>query len=392
MANLDNTTKFKLESLLDMSTGYVLDFSNDTFADFVRTSIGFDPYERYGATLSKAKLLRAIWEQEPDVAVACLNLELLERWYARKGLTNESLSGTQEALHQELSEQFKKIAVGASGPSSAGAPAAFTTEASVTANKIEIEIHEDIYDHIARYLAHEDYFHAVEEAYKVVREALREKTGSEKATDAFKPDNQTKIFGHPPANQAESDFFDGVKYLNMAIQFLRNEKSHTLAAPMERNLALHYISLASLSYDLITRYVSEELIEGVENLVEATRREYSARRFYPALESGAWMESLALPSELKSPSVRRVLKDKWLDDADFTRSYNHSNVVLMLLMLVVSELAPAEIDALLDLPTVDSYGNDQQAGMMPFLEFIATAHPEKLSTKASEWIAANGRD
>ena len=78
VADLDNTTKLKLESILDMGGGYVLDLSNATFGDFVRTSIGLDPYEKYGTDLSKAKLLRLIWEHESNPSVAKLNLDLLE--------------------------------------------------------------------------------------------------------------------------------------------------------------------------------------------------------------------------------------------------------------------------------------------------------------------------
>ena len=39
----------------------------------------------------------------------------------------------------------------------------------------------------------------------------------------------------------------------MAIQMFRNEKAHTLAKQLDRNLAIHYISLASLAYELISR-------------------------------------------------------------------------------------------------------------------------------------------
>lgn len=90
----------------------------------------------------------------------------------------------------------------------------------------------------------------------------------------------------------------------MAIQFLRNEKSHTLATSIERNLALHYISLASLSYDLITRYVSDELIEKVETLITEERRSYSATRFYREFDGGRWLSRMSLLAELSSPSVR----------------------------------------------------------------------------------------
>ena len=39
----------------------------------------------------------------------------------------------------------------------------------------------------------------------------------------------------------------------MAIQKLRNEKAHKPAEDIEKNLAIHYIVLVSLAYDLIDR-------------------------------------------------------------------------------------------------------------------------------------------
>lgn len=231
-----------------------------------------------------------------------------------------------------------------------------------------------------------DYFHAVEEAYKLVREKLREKTGSEKATDAFASSNQEKIFGHAPRSSAEKDFYDGVKYLNMSIQFLRNEKAHTPATPLEPNLALHYISLASLAYDLITRYVSAEVVAELEGLISAKRRSLSASAFYRLFKGGRWLDSITLPEEMKSSFVRRVLKEKWLAEADFTRSYDHSNIMLMRLEVIAEELTSADLDDLLERPTVDSYGNDQEAGMLPFMEFMREKYREKISFKVEQWI------
>lgn len=120
MADLDPTTRLKLESILDMSGGYVLDFSNDTFADFVRSSLGFDPYTKYSGDLSKARLLRRLWEREPMASVAKLNLDLLEYWRASLRLANRAPSETQEALRQDLVEFF--------GNQLSGRPVAFTTE------------------------------------------------------------------------------------------------------------------------------------------------------------------------------------------------------------------------------------------------------------------------
>lgn len=134
-----------------------------------------------------------------------------------------------------------------------------TSLAVIDNDFILLQINKDVYAHIKQYLDIEDYFHAVDEAYKLVREKLREITGNEKATDVFNMNAEnkkyyTQLFGKPDGiTQAEKDFFRGVGYLNLTIQFLRDEKAHTLATPLERNLAIHYISLSSLAYDLITR-------------------------------------------------------------------------------------------------------------------------------------------
>ena len=39
-----------------------MDFNNGTFASFVQTCLGFNPYDRYGG--SKASVLRDIWLKE----------------------------------------------------------------------------------------------------------------------------------------------------------------------------------------------------------------------------------------------------------------------------------------------------------------------------------------
>ena len=129
---------------------------------------------------------------------------------------------------------------------------------------ISLQINKNVYDHIKQYLINEDYFHAVDEAYKLVRNKLQEITDNEKATEVFNMNAESKkyytqLFGKSDGTtQAEKDFFRGVGYLNLTIQFLRDEKAHTLATALERNLAIHYISLSSLAYDLITRNETEQ--------------------------------------------------------------------------------------------------------------------------------------
>jgi len=132
------------------------------------------------------------------------------------------------------------------------------SEASIDEDVIALKIRSELFVHIEKYLKNDDYFHAVEESYKFVRERLKELTGSEKATLAFGYENNTDvdnelIFGHNPVDVIEADFYKGIRFLHLAVQFLRNEKSHTLATTLDRNLALHYISIASLAYDLVSR-------------------------------------------------------------------------------------------------------------------------------------------
>lgn len=86
MSNLSSIEKKKLEKLLEMGSGYVIDFSNRTFKDFIIECSGIDIYDDKYAYLgsSKANRLRAFWDQEPDPIVGKLVLDLLEYWKTEK--------------------------------------------------------------------------------------------------------------------------------------------------------------------------------------------------------------------------------------------------------------------------------------------------------------------
>lgn len=105
---IDNPTRRKLEQLFEMSSGYVLDFSNASFSSFVYTCLGFDPYERYSG--SKAALLRQIWLQEPIADVARLNLDLLEHWHLGKLAADEELTPFEERAYADLKATFSELA------------------------------------------------------------------------------------------------------------------------------------------------------------------------------------------------------------------------------------------------------------------------------------------
>ena len=402
MSKLSLPDKAFLEAVLAMSGGYVLDFTNATLAqlfDELDIDIYEDKYAEYG--VSKANRLRVLWKIGSDSDVASTLASLADYIEAKQAAPG--FEGFREKIADDQIARIRRIAaeldapsndIGQTGPAddvSDTAPAIFTTKATVSNNKIQVEIHEDIYHHIGRYLATGDYFHAVEESYKLVREKLHEITGKEKASDVFNNSAQNvahyeALFGKAtPANDAEGDFFRGIGYLHLGVQHLRNEKAHTPATPLEPNLAVHYIALASLAYDLITRYVSENTIRQLETLISSKRRSYrTASAFYRDFEDGKWLRNLPLPAKFESSAVRKVLKSKWLDEADFTRSYDHSNIVLMRLELVVDALTEADIDRLLNLPTKNSYGNDQAAGMRQFLEFVQKKRPDTISQNARD--------
>jgi len=82
MSSLTSLEKRKIEDLFGMASGYVLDFSNRTFAEFFQDSLNIDIYSgRYsGNGESKARLLRAFWDIEPDDLVSKALDGMLEIW------------------------------------------------------------------------------------------------------------------------------------------------------------------------------------------------------------------------------------------------------------------------------------------------------------------------
>ena len=80
MADLTFSDKRKLERLFDMGGGYVLDFSNRTFAEFIDDTVNRDIYDnRYDYdTGSKANRLRGFWDVEGNQIVGKLLSGLID--------------------------------------------------------------------------------------------------------------------------------------------------------------------------------------------------------------------------------------------------------------------------------------------------------------------------
>lgn len=76
MAKLNFIDRGQVEELLGMGSGYVLDFTNRTFQEFVYEILEIDVYLKY-PDLSKAKILRCVFNEYDNIKVGKLILELL---------------------------------------------------------------------------------------------------------------------------------------------------------------------------------------------------------------------------------------------------------------------------------------------------------------------------
>jgi hypothetical protein len=90
MSNLTFNEKFRLEKLFEMGSGYVLDFNNRTFQEFVWGSTGKNIFDDTysNASGSKANRLRAFWHKEPNHVTGKLLNALLDHCKDSKGSTD----------------------------------------------------------------------------------------------------------------------------------------------------------------------------------------------------------------------------------------------------------------------------------------------------------------
>lgn len=245
MSNLLPADIKYLDNALRLENGFIVRFTKESFAEFFQ-HFNINIYnEKYAVNgTSMTNILHTFWELEDNKLVAMTLLELASLFRNRE---------LAIPMCVKFSVEIEKIANKLQMYPSQKVEVNNNMINNVEDDEVTINIRPEIYEHIKRYLATQDYYHAVEESYKIVRQKLKDLTGEEKASQAFCETNIEKIFGHAPKDDAEKDFFEGIKFLNMAIQKFRNEKAHTPAKPLDRNSAIHYISLASLAYELISR-------------------------------------------------------------------------------------------------------------------------------------------
>ena len=110
MANLTYKASSNIERLF-INQGYVLDFSNNSFQEFVERTIGIDIYSDpgYEEYASKGNKLRQILKNEDDTIVITLIRALinyLEEEFLRK---NQSFSDYEKKLISDLHNELNKM-------------------------------------------------------------------------------------------------------------------------------------------------------------------------------------------------------------------------------------------------------------------------------------------
>lgn len=108
MADIKYGDKMTIEKFLGMGDGYVLDFSNRSFEEFVYDAVGVNIYdEKYEyASGSKANRLRAFIKLEPNNRFGALLEAFCEYWLSQVGL----YSSTFASKDKHLCEKCQAIA------------------------------------------------------------------------------------------------------------------------------------------------------------------------------------------------------------------------------------------------------------------------------------------
>lgn len=112
MSDLTHSEKRSFEKLFGMSSGYVLDFSNRTFEEFIIDVTGkniFDQKYDY-ASGSKANRLRAFWSDEPNYIVAKLLAELL------KNVVEDGVDDSMSQVLENCKRTVKRLSESAPVP------------------------------------------------------------------------------------------------------------------------------------------------------------------------------------------------------------------------------------------------------------------------------------
>lgn len=116
MSDLSSFEKVKLEKMFEMEAGYVLDFSNITFREFIidNTNIDISDGKYDYASGSKANRLKAFWAKEANYIVGKLISALLEYWKTKRLINHREISQAEQALFDDcytIAERLKQDSI-----------------------------------------------------------------------------------------------------------------------------------------------------------------------------------------------------------------------------------------------------------------------------------------
>lgn len=111
MSDLTSIEKIKLERLLEMGGGYVLDFSNKTFQGFIleNVNIDIDNDKYFYKGSSKANRLRSFWEKESNPIVGELLEKLIEYWRVKQLLDQKGINLKEQELFDECKNVSQRL-------------------------------------------------------------------------------------------------------------------------------------------------------------------------------------------------------------------------------------------------------------------------------------------
>lgn len=369
MSNLNLGQKNYLNSALGLKTGYLLNLSKSEFLDLFlghNIDIENDPkFQIHGTSMGKR--MQAFLSHGDDDAVADILVALCS-------LPDQAFADS-EVDASEFRKRVNSFILRGQAPIADISQVGLPEMAEVWRPLLN----EEIYQHVEQYLKNDDNFHAVGEALKFVRERMRSVTGEEAATEVFNMNAESRkyykeLFGLKDLEDIDArdaDYYRAIGYINLAVQFFRNVNAHELAGPGELRNTFQLLVLASLAIEGISDHFAKTVASEVGDWIEQKRALYpSVASFYREFENRRWVKDLPKELETRLSGVKRAVANLWIENADFTRSYNATNSELMRLQLVSDVLEERDIEILRSKPTVDRYANDQMVGWDDFLRSI----------------------
>jgi hypothetical protein len=111
MSDLSSIEKLKLEKMFEMEGGYVLDFTDITFLEFILENTNIHISDgKYGYAIgSKANRLRAFWAKEANYIVGKIISPFLEYWTTKKQINYIEISQAEQALFDECYTIAKRL-------------------------------------------------------------------------------------------------------------------------------------------------------------------------------------------------------------------------------------------------------------------------------------------